>query len=77
MQNIKTKKELARRAVKIFPMQDYADRSTIIHQRKGWLRSVLQLGSKWILAAHKNRDTVVFAVCMACVPFACVVAQWN
>ena len=74
MQNMKTKQELARRAVKIFPMQDYADRRTIIHQRKGWLRSVLQLGGKWILAAHKNRDAIVFAVCMACFPIAFWVA---
>jgi len=66
MQSIKTKQQLARRAVKIFPMHDYANRRAVIHQRKGWTRSVLQLGKKWILAA--DQDTAVFLVCMACVP---------
>lgn len=65
----KTKQQLARRAVKIFPMHDYADRSTIIHQRKGWLRSVLQLGKKWILYAKKDPDTVVFVFCLIATPF--------
>lgn len=67
MQSMKTKQQLARRAVQIFPMRDYADRRAVIHQRKGWVRSVLKLGKKWILAA--DRDTAVFLVCMACVPF--------
>jgi hypothetical protein len=71
MQNMKTKKQLARRAVELFPMRDYANRRAVIHQRKGWTRSVLQLGKKWILAA--DRDTAVFMVCMACVPFLCMV----
>jgi len=72
MQNIKTKQQLARRAVQIFPMRDYADRRSVIHQRKGWARSVLQLGKKWILAV--DRDAAVFLVCMACVPVMCMVA---
>jgi len=63
---MKTKQQLARRAVQIFPMHDYADRKAVIHQRKGWARSILKLGKKWILAS--DRDTVVFLVCMACVP---------
>lgn len=71
MQNMKTKKQLARRAVELFPMRDYANRRAVIHQRKGWTRSVLQLGKKWILSA--DRDTAVFLVCMACVPFLCMV----
>jgi hypothetical protein len=66
MQSIKTKQQLARRAVKIFPMRDYADRRAVIHQRKGWARSIIALGKKWILAA--DRDTAVFLVCLLAVP---------
>ena len=66
MQNLKTKQQLARRAVQLYPMRDYADRRSVIHQRKGWTRSVLQLGKKWILAA--DRDTAVFVVCLLCAP---------
>jgi hypothetical protein len=68
MQNIKTKQQLARRAVEIFPMRDYADRRSVIHQRKGWARSVLQLGKKWILFVDKHRDAAVLAVCFATIP---------
>jgi hypothetical protein len=71
MQNMKTKQQLARRAVKIFPMHDYANRRAVIHQRKGWARSVLQLGKKWILAA--DRDTAVFLVCLLAIPVLCMV----
>lgn len=63
---MKNKQQLVRRANKIYPMHDYADRQTIINLRKNWARSILTLGKKWILAA--DRDTAVFLVCMACVP---------
>lgn len=66
MQSMKTKQQLARRAVELYPMRDYADRKAVIHQRKGWARSILKLGKKWILAA--DRDTAVFLVCMCAVP---------
>ena len=71
MQSMKTKQQLACRAVELYPMRDYADRKAVIHQRKGWARSILKLGKKWILAA--DRDTAVFLVCMACVPVLCMV----
>ena len=48
MQSMKTKQQLARRAVELYPMRDYADRKAVIHQRKGWARSILKLGKKWI-----------------------------
>lgn len=70
MQNMKTKQQLARRAVQLFPMRDYANRRAVIHQRKGWARSVLQLGKKWILAA--DRDTAVFLVCLLAIPVLCM-----
>lgn len=73
MQSMKTKQQLARRAVELYPMRDYADRKAVIHQRKGWARSIIALGKKWILAA--DRDTAVFLVCMACVPILCTVSQ--
>jgi hypothetical protein len=71
MQNLKTKQQLARRAVQLYPMRDYADRRAVIHQRKGWVRSVLHLGKKWILAA--DRDTAVIAVCFMCAAVLCMV----
>ena len=71
MQSMKTKQQLARRAVKLYPMRDYADRKAVIHQRKGWARSILKLGKKWILAS--DRDTAVFMVCLCAIPVLCLV----
>ncbi|CAB5187187.1 hypothetical protein UFOVP161_15 [uncultured Caudovirales phage] len=45
---------LARRAVKLFPFSDYTTRQSVIHTRKAWLRSILTLGDKWLLA-NANR----------------------
>lgn len=67
-------KHLAKRAVQLYPMNDYADRRSVIHLRKSWLRSILQLGNKWILALDKNRDFAVLAVCLATIP---VQAIWG
>ena len=61
---MKNKQQLARRAVQIFPMRDYADRRAVIHQRKGWVRSMMQLGKKWILYA--DRDDAVVVTCILC-----------
>lgn len=61
---MKTKQELARRAVQIFPMRDYVDRRAVIHQRKGWLRSMLKLGKNWILNA--DGDDAVVITCIMC-----------
>ena len=61
-------KHLAKRAVQIYPMKDYADRKAVIHLRKSWLRSVLKLGNKWILFIDKNADAAVVVVCLAMVP---------
>lgn len=67
-------KHLAKRATKLYPMNDYADRRAVIHLRKSWLRSVLQLGEKWILSIHKHRDAAVLIVCLATIP---VQAIWG
>lgn len=64
MQSVKTKQQLARRAVQLYPMKDYASRKDVIHVRKGWLRSILKLGSKWILSV--DRDSAVLITCVAC-----------
>jgi hypothetical protein len=61
---MKNKQQLARRAVQIFPMRDYADRRAVIHQRKGWVRSMMKLGKKWILSA--DRDDAVVITCILC-----------
>ena len=66
---MKTKQELARRAIQIFPMSDYADRKAVIHQRKGWLRSMLKLGKKWILSADRDDAVVIACIMCACVLF--------
>jgi hypothetical protein len=66
---MKTKQELARRAIQIFPMSDYADRKAVIHQRKGWLRSMLKLGKKWILSADRDDAVVITCIMCACVLF--------
>lgn len=71
MQSIKTKQQLARRAVQLYPMRDYASRKDVIHVRKGWLRSVLRLGNKWILAA--DRDSAVLVTCVLCAIVLCMV----
>lgn len=71
MQSMKTKQQLARRAVELYPMKDYASRKDVIHVRKGWLRSVLKLGKKWILAA--DRDSAVFVTCVLCAIVLCMV----
>ena len=42
--------KLARKAVKLFPFNEYTSRQSVIHVRKSWLRSVLTLGNKWLLA---------------------------
>lgn len=60
------KKVLARRAVQLYTMHDYADRKSVIHLRKSWVRSILKLGKKWILSI--DRDGAVLFVCLCCVP---------
>lgn len=67
-------KRLAKRAVQLYPMREYADRRAVIHLRKSWLRSVFQLGEKWILLTHKHRDAAVLLVCLATIP---VQAIWG
>lgn len=47
--------KLARKAVKLFPFNDYTTRRAVIHVRKSWLRSILTLGDKWLLSANPVR----------------------
>lgn len=42
--------KLARRAIQLFPFNSYTARESVIHVRKAWLRSMLALGDKWLLA---------------------------
>lgn len=58
--------KLARKAIELYPLTDYADRKAIIHARKSWLRSVLKLGRKWVLSM--DRDSMVLAVCLMTIP---------
>ena len=61
-------KHLAKRAVQLYPIHDYAERRSVIHLRKSWVRSMLHLGEKWVLFLAKNQDAAVFAVCLATLP---------
>lgn len=46
--------KLARRAVQLFPFNSYSDRQSVIHVRKAWLRSIMALGDKWLLASENR-----------------------
>ena len=46
--------KLKRHAVKLWA-NPYAPRSTVRHNRRAWLRSVLRLGDKWLLAQPIRR----------------------
>lgn len=41
---------LVRRARRNFPQTPTAPRSAVRHNRKAWVRAVLQLGDRWVLA---------------------------
>lgn len=41
---------LARQAVRLYPRTDYTDRKTVNTLRRGWIRQILYLGDKWLLA---------------------------
>lgn len=47
--------QLARRAVRLFPMQPYLTLSGVKHNRRAWMRSVIALGDNWLLATKVKR----------------------
>ena len=48
--------KLKRHAVELW-RNPYAPRHIVRHNRRAWLRSVLRLGDKWLLAVKKERIT--------------------
>lgn len=59
---------LARRAIRLYPRTDYNNRKTVNHLRREWIRSVRQLGDKWIIAtANRIQRHADKAVMLACV----------
>lgn len=62
--------KLVRRAVKLYPMNDYVDRRAVINLRKSWVRSILKLGKKWILSIDRD-GAVLLVTCLVGIPAFC------
>jgi len=41
---------LARQAVRLYPRTEYCERRAVNALRRGWIRQVLYLGDKWLIA---------------------------
>ena len=41
---------LARQAIRLYPHSEVSERRAVNHLRRGWIRQILYLGDKWILA---------------------------
>ena len=54
--NSSTRFNLARNAVRLYPRTEYTDRRAVNTLRRGWIRQILYLGDKWLLARpiHKK-----------------------
>jgi hypothetical protein len=52
-----TNTDLMRRAVQLFPRLPYNTLSGVKYNRRAWLKSVADLGDKWILAKPIRRTT--------------------
>lgn len=46
---------LARQAVRLYPRSAYTDRRAVNALRRGWVRQILYLGDKWLLAQSVPR----------------------
>lgn len=59
---------LARRAVRLYPRTDYADKSAVNHLRRAWIKSVAHLGDKWLMATanrvQRKADAAVLCACL-------------
>lgn len=53
---------MARRAVRLYPRQPWAARSTTNALRRGWMRQVKYLGPRWLLADSMPRLDCVATV---------------
>lgn len=48
---------LARQAIRIYPRHQFADRKAVNVLRRGWIRQIIFLGDKWLLAKSVERKT--------------------
>jgi hypothetical protein len=46
---------LARQAVRLYPRTAYTDRRAVNTLRRGWIRQIVYLGDKWLLAVPIQR----------------------
>ena len=46
---------LARQAVRLYPRTAYTDRRSVNTLRRGWIRQIVYLGDKWLLAVPLQR----------------------
>lgn len=49
--------DLARRAIRLFPAAPYLPLAGVKYNRRAWVRAVLDLGDRWILAEKVERKT--------------------
>ncbi len=47
--------QLARRAVRLYPHQPYTERKAVNALRRGWMRQIVYLGDRWLLAKSVPR----------------------
>lgn len=74
-QNLLDVGNLARTSVRIFPRTTYTERQAVNALRRGWIKAVQTLGTRWLLhpanrvlrkqAGKASPDLVVFIGCMA------------
>ncbi len=46
---------LARQAVRLYPRTEYTDRKAVNTLRRGWIKQIVYLGDKWLLATPIQR----------------------
>jgi hypothetical protein len=46
---------LARQAIRLYPRTAYTDRRAVNTLRRGWIRQIVYLGDKWLLAVPIQR----------------------
>jgi hypothetical protein len=57
-QNLLNVGKLARKSVRLYPRTPYTDRKSVNVLRRGWIRQIIYLGDRWLLATSvpKKQD---------------------
>lgn len=50
MEQIKVTMQMKRRAVTVFPHTTYNDLGAVKRLRRAWIKQILELGDRWVLA---------------------------